>query len=301
MAENITSFYDLYNRANDAGKATDIQPDDLFIMQRGTGSNRNKCIKGSDLKLSSALVIATAGDTVPATLIQKLYNSDTINFDDTTVAGNKKIVAELRTNSVDTAHLKDSAVTTSKIAEGAVTESKIALNSIQEQAIKNLAVTTAKLGNASVSTDKLQNNAVTGAKLGMSVINQQYDVGVLISEDFDANNKMDHLVHQFSAVGPGGIIDINLYVLVSWDSYIGDAKFEIRKSGSSTAESTWEVDEHLAIDNIELSRRMVVKNGSSESVNYELHLVGDTDGHTIPSGISGFLACKADIRGVSIA
>ena len=301
MAENVTSLNDIYNRANDAGKATDIQSNDLFYMQRGDGSDRDKCIKGSDMKLSSALVIATAGDTVPATLIQKLYNSDTINFEDTTVAGNKKIVAELRTNSVDTAHLKDSAVTTSKIAEGAVTESKIALNSIQEQAIKNLAVTTAKLGNASVSTDKLQNNAVTGAKLGMSVIDQQYDVGVLISEDFDANNKLDHLVHQFSAVGPGGIIDINLYVLVSWDSYIGDAKFEIRKSGSSTAESTWEVDEHLAIENIELSRRMVVKNGSSESVNYELHLVGDADGHTIPSGISGFLACKADIRGVSIA
>lgn len=301
MVENITSLYDIYNRPNDAGKATDIQSDDMFFMQRGTGSNRNKCIKGSDIIASTGLVIAGTGDPLPLPLIQKLYNSDTIAFDDVTVAGNRKITAELNGNSVDTAHLKSSSVTTAKIAEGAVTESKIAINSIQEQAIKNLAVTTAKLGNASVSTDKLQNNAVTGAKLGMSVIDQQYDVNVLISEDFDANNKLDHLVHQFSAVGPGGIIDINLYVLVSWDSYFGDAKFEIRKSGSSTAESTWEVDEHLEIENIELSRRMVVKNGSSESVNYELHLLGDANGYTWPSGISGFLACKADIRGVSIA
>ena len=34
MPEHITSFYDIYNRANDAGKATDIQTDDLFILQR---------------------------------------------------------------------------------------------------------------------------------------------------------------------------------------------------------------------------------------------------------------------------
>lgn len=302
MAENITSLYDIYNRPNDAGKATDIQADDLVYLQRGTGSNRNKCIKGSDMKLSSALVIAAAGDTVPGNLINKLDNSGDIAFDDFNAAGGKKIKAELKTNVVDADHLKSNSVTTAKIAEGAVTESKMALNSVQTAAIKDLAVTTAKLANASVSTDKLQNNAVTGAKLGMSVIDQKYAaVNVYISEDFDANNKLDHLVHQFSAVGPGGIIDINLYVLVSWEGYFGDAKFEIRKSGSSTAESTWEVDEHLEIENIELSRRMVVKNGSSESVNYELHLLGDANGYTWPSGISGFLACKADIRGVSIA
>lgn len=306
MAENITSLYDIYNRANDAGKATDIQSNDLFYMQRGTGSDRDKCIKGSDIKASTGLVIVSSYSEsnpvdIPEPLLQKLYNSDTINFDDTTVSGNKKIVAELRTNSVDTAHLKSNSVSTAKIAEGAVTESKIALNSIQEQAIKDGAVTTGKLGNGSVSTDKIQNSAVNGAKLDSSVIDVQYD-----DVDIDFGNDIvdiqagtfDHKVHQFSGVGERGLIDITLYVSGVQVSYMTDVKFEIRKSDSPNAESTWDVGT-IPDDEI-ISRRMVVKNGVSSAANYELHLVGKLT-NSVPSGISGFLACRADIRGISIA
>lgn len=300
MAEHITSFYDIYNRANDAGKATDIQSDDLFLLQRGTGSNRNKCIKGSDMKLSSALVIAAAGDTVPGSLINKLDNSGDISFDDFNAAGGKKIKAELKTNVVDADNLKSNSVTTAKIAEGAVRESKIALNSIQEQAIKDSAVTTAKLGDGSVSTAKLQNNAVNGAKLDSSVIDVQYDsVNVIFSEDIvdQQTKKFDHKVHQFSAVWQGGLIDVSFYAVAVQPEYMTEVKFEIRKSGSSTADSTWDIGD---ASDVEVSRRMVVKNGTSSTVNYELHLVGKLTS-AVPSGISGFLACKADIRGISIA
>lgn len=300
MAENITSFYDIYNRPNDAGKATDIQSDDLFFLQRGTGSDRNKCIKGSDMKLSSALVIAAAGDTVPGNLINKLDNSGDIAFDDFDAAGGKKIKAELKTNVVDADNLKSNSVTTAKISEGAVTESKIALNSIQEQAIKDGAVTTSKLGDGSVSTAKLQNNAVNGAKLDSSVIDVQYDsVNVIFSEDIvdQQAKKFDHKVHQFSAVGPGGLIDVSVYAVAVQPEYMTEVKFEIRKSGSSTAGSTWDIGD---ASDVEVSRRMVVKNGTSSAANYELHLVGKLT-NSVPSGISGFLACKADIRGVSIA
>lgn len=296
MAENITSFYDLYNRANDAGKATDIKPDDLFVLQRGTGSNRNKCIKGSDVIASTGLVIAGTGDPLPLPLIQKLDNSGDIVFDDFTAASGRKIKAELKTNVVDADHLKSNSVTNSKIAEGSVTESKIALNSIQEQAIKDSAVTTAKLGDASVSTDKLQNASVSGAKIGSSVIDVQNTVHIDFSVDLDGAD-FDHRVCQFSGVDQGGIIDINLYVIDSASTYMSDVKFEIRKSGSSTADREWDIG---TLSQDEMSRRLVVKNGTSSLVNYELHIVGKLTS-SVPSGLSGFMACKVDIRGFSIA
>lgn len=300
MAENITSFYDLYNRANDAGKATDIQPDDLFVLQRGTGSNRNKCIKGSAIKASTGLVIVSSYSEsnpvdIPEPLLHKLYGSDTIYFEDKTVAGNKKIIAELNTNSVEADHLKSNSVTTAKIAEGSVTESKIALNSIQEQAIKAGAVTNTKLGDASVSTAKLQNNAVSGEKLAMSVIDLQNNVNILFSEDADQNGNVDHVVTQFSAVGHGGVIDVSLYVVGVNIDYMSDVEFEIRKSGSGTADSTWDIGTMTD----EMSRRMVVKNGSLDTANYELHVVGKLT-NQVPSGISGFQVCKIDLRGFYI-
>lgn len=203
MAENITSFYDLYNRANDAGKATDIQSDDLFVMQRGTGSNRNKCIKGSDMKLSSALVIAAAGDTVPGNLINKLDNSGDIAFDDFNAAGGKKIKAELKTNVVDADHLKSNSVTTAKIAEGAVTESKIALNSIQEQAIKDGAVTTSKIADNAVDKNKIAAGAVFGAALNTFIVHKNESVQV-------AGEATKTKVCDFVAVNKMGVIDVTV-------------------------------------------------------------------------------------------
>ena len=296
MAENITSLYDIYNMANDAGKATDIQSNDLFYLQRGTGSDRDKVIKGSDMKLSSALVIAAAGDTVPGNLINKLDNSGDIAFDDFNAASGKKIKATIKTNVVDADHLKSNSVTNAKIAEGAVTESKIALNSIQEQAIKDGAVTTSKLGDGSVSNSKLQNNSVSGGKIDSSVIDVQNTVNIDFSVDLDGDD-FDHRVYQFSGVGQGGIIDINLYVIASASTYMSDVKFEIRKSGSSTADREWDIG---TLSQDEMSRRLVVKNGTSSLVNYELHIVGKLTS-SVPSGLSGFMACKVDIRGFSIA
>lgn len=307
MAEHITSNNDIYNREGGVGKATDIQSDDLFYLQRGTGSYRDKVIKGSDIKASTGLVIVSSYSEsnpldIPEPLRQKLYNSDTINFDDTTVSGNKKIVAELRTNSVDTAHLKSNSVTTAKIAEGAVTESKIALNSIQEQAIKNDAVTGAKLADASVSNAKLQNASVSGSKIATSVIESVHDaVEVTLYEVVDqSTNKCDVTVHQFSAVDAGGFIDVTVYIdAMQNDDYMQNVVLEIRKSGSTTAESTFNIDTPDTTSTV--SRRMVVKNGTSSAANYELHLICNANFTPGGTPISGFQACNVDIRGISVA
>lgn len=307
MAENITSFYELYNRANDAGKATDIRPDDLFVLQRGTGSNSNKCIKGSAIKASTGLVIVSSYSEsnpvdIPEPLLHKLYGSDTIYFEDTTVAGNKKIIAKLNTNSVEAYHLKSNSVTTAKIAEGSVTESKIALNSIQEQAIKAGAVTNTKLGDASVSTDKLQNNAVTGAKLDSSVIDAKHnDVDVTTEDIVDQSTvKCDVVVHQFSSVGTGGLVDITIYAdALATNDYMTDVKFELRKSGSTTVEREFDVGTPSTTTTV--SRRMVVKNGTLTAANYELHLTCKANFEHDGQGIHGFNAYDVDIRGISIA
>ena len=308
MAENITSLYDLYNRPNDAGKATDIQSDDLVYLQRGTGSNRDKVIKGSDILASTGLVIATSGDTSPAPLLQKLYNSDTIAFEDVTVSGNKKVTADVKNASIDTAHLKDSAVTaaklgsssvtTAKIAEGAVTESKIALNSIQTAAIKDSAVTTAKLGDGSVSTAKLQNNAVTGAKLDSSVISYNVKAELEYGTDIDGSGNINYLAKTFSSVAPGGLIDVSLFLEAVQPTYMSQVSIGIRKSGENTDEMTWIIGT-MDPDYV-MSHRLVVKNSTQNAVNYELRLFGKTTG-SVPSGLSRFLACYIDLVGVSIA
>ena len=298
MAENVTSLYDIYNKENDAGKATDIQSDDIVYLQRGTGSDRDKVIKGSDIKLSSSLVIAAAGDTVPGNLINKLDNSGDIAFDDFNAASGKKIKAELKTNVVDADHLKSNSVTTDKINTGAVTESKIALNSIQEQAIKNLAVTTAKLGNASVSTDKLQNNAVTGAKLDSSVISYNVKAELEYGTDIDGSGNINYLAKTFSSVAPGGLIDVSLFLLAVQPTYMSQVEIGIRKSGANTDEMTWIIGT-MDPDHV-MSHRLVVKNSTQNAVNYELRLYGKTTS-SVPSGLSRFLACYIDLVGVSIA
>lgn len=308
MAENITSFYDLYNRANDAGKATDIQSDDLFIMQRGTGSNRNKCIKGSDILKSSGLVIVNSTDTEPYPLYNKLDDSTTIVFQESETSGHHKVKAFVKQNSIDADILKASsviaekiaggAVTSAKIAEGSVTESKIALNSIQEQAIKEGAVTTSKLGDGSVSTAKLQNNAVTGAKLDSSVISDNVKVNLYYNTDIDGSGNINGLIKTFSGVGTGGIIDISLFLVAGEDTYMSQVEIGIRKSGANTDEMKWYIGT-MDPDHV-MSHRLVVKNSTQNSVNYELRLYGKTTG-SVPSGISGFLAGNIDIIGVSIA
>lgn len=308
MAENITSLYDIYNRPNDAGKATDIQSDDLFLMQRGTGSNQNKCIKGSDVLKSSGLVVVNSNDMEPRTLYEKLNDSGTIGFMEDENNGHLRVKAFLFENCVETRHLVDalvttaklgsSSVTTAKIAEGAVTESKIALNSIQEQAIKDGAVTTSKLGDGSVSTAKLQNASVSGAKLGASLINSQYSVNLLIGTDIDqSTNTFASKIHTFSAVDYGGIIDVSVYARGVNITYMDNVKFQIRKTGSSTAETEWDVDKLIVT---ELSRRLLVKNGVNSPATYELWVIGDVTS-AMPTGLSGFLACEVELRGISMA
>lgn len=302
MAENITSNNDIYNREGDVGKATDIQPNDLFYMQRGTGSNRDKCIKGSDILLSSSLVTATTGDEAPAHLIQKLYNSDTVKFEDVTVSGIKKIKAEVKNGSIDTFHLVDEAITTAKINTGAVTESKMAIDSINTSSIKNDAVTGAKLADASVSNAKLQNASVSGSKIATSVIESVHDaVEVTLYEVVEpSTNKCDVTVHQFSAVDAGGFIDVTVYFdALQNDDYMQNVVMEIRKSGSTTAESTFNIDTPDATSTV--SRRMVVKNGTSSAANYELHLICNANFTPGGTPISGFQACNVDIRGISVA
>lgn len=308
MAENITSLYDLYNRPNDAGKATDIQSDDLFIMQRGTGSNRNKCIKGSDVLKSSGLVIVNSTDTEPQPLYNKLDDSTTIVFQESETSGHHKVKAFVKQNSIDADILKASsvitekiasgAVTTAKIAEGAVTESKIALNSIQEQAIKDGAVTTSKLGDGSVSTAKLQNNAVTGAKLDSSVISDYVKAELEYGTDIDGSGNINFLAKTFSSVAPGGLIDVSLFLEAVQPTYMSQVEIGIRKSGENTDEMTWTIGT-MDPDYV-MSHRLVVKNSTQNAVNYELRLLGKTTS-SVPSGLSRFLACYINIVGVSIA
>lgn len=298
MAENVTSNLDIYNRANNVGKATEIQSDDLFYLQRGTGSDRDKCIKGSDIIASSGLVIATTGDDRPAPLLQKLYNSDTIAFEDTTVSGIKKVTADIKSDSISTFHLIDQSVTTTKINDYCVTHTKMADDAVGTDNIINASVTQAKLEDASVSTAKLQNASVSGAKLGTSLINSQYSVNLLIGTDIDqSTNTFASKIHTFNGVDYGGIVDVSVHALGVNITYMDNVKFQLRKSGSNTAETEWDVDKLLET---ELSRRLLVKNGVNSSATYELWIVGDITS-AMPSIISGFLACEVDLRGISIA
>lgn len=269
MPVHGTTLKLLYNRPNDKGKATDIQQDDLFYMQRGEGSDRDKAIKGKDILLSSSLVTATTGDDAPGHLINKLYNSDTIAFDDVTVSGQKKVTAEIKTNSIESTHLKDGSVTTPKIPDGNVT------------------------------TDKLANAAVNGKKLDYSAIDKQYDnVSVMTTDIVDqATSACDVTVHTFSGVGEGGCVDVSVFVS-DVSEYMTDLKFELRKSGSTTVEREFDIG--TPASGRTYSRRMVVKNSTSNGVNYELHLT--CKANFSPGGvpISGFQACDVDLRGLSI-
>lgn len=277
MAENITSLNDIYNRDNDVGKATDIQPDDLVYIQRGTGSNRDKCIKGSDLLASTSLVSATTGDTAPRHLIQKLDNGGDIVFDDVTVAGIKKIKADLKTNTVDTDNLKSGAVTTEKIADGSVITSKITDGAVKTAKIEDGAVSEDKLQTDSVSTAKIKNGNVKASKLSTSIIDfMDNEVAAGAIGTFATR------VRTYSGVDPYGILDVtvDLKSAIGYGTDVGfeDLAFELRTSGSSTAVASFEIrkiDGNYDHD----STRFVVKNGANLTT-YELYITGKWNDNT---------------------
>lgn len=270
MAENITSLYDIYNRDGDVGKATDIQPDDLVYMQRRTGSNRDKCIKGSDIIASTGLVIATTGDPLPLPLIQKLDNSGDIAFDDFTAASGKKIKADLKTNTVGSDHLKSNSVTTAKIAEGAVTESRIALNSIQEQAIKDGAVTENKLGTQSVSTAKIKAAAVKAVKLDTNIFEHADNGFVTGSGPFES------LVTTYTAVNARGFLDVTVDLLCGFASTssvgFSQVALQIRDHDSGTVLKTYSVG--VPEQGTHYVKRFIVRNADTEAKNYDLFVSG---------------------------
>lgn len=283
MPVHGTTLKLLYNRPNDKGKATDIQDEDLVYLQRGDGSDRDKAIKGSDLKISNGKVLADSEDTVPKTLYGKLLDSPTISFQKTTQGSapdNRYVTAGVKDSSIDTQHIKNSAVESAKIKDGAVT--------------------TQKIPDGNVTTPKLANNSVTGEKFDSSVIDQQYTaVQVMTTDIVDQQTAAcDVKVHTFSGVGTGGFVDVLIYVN-NVSEYMTDVKFEIRKTGSSTVDSEFSIG--TPASNKEYSRRMVVKNSASTAANYELHLT--CKANFSPGGvpISGFQAFDADIRGISLA
>lgn len=283
MPVHGTTLKLLYNRPNDKGKATDIQDEDLVYLQRGDGSDRDKAIKGSDLKISNGKVLADSEDTVPKTLYGKLLDSPTISFQKTTqgsAPGNRYVTAGVKDGSIDTQHIKNSAVESAKIKDGAVT--------------------TPKIPDGNVTTQKLANNSVTGEKFDSSVIDKQYTaVGVMTTDIVDQQTAAcDVKVHTFSGVGTGGFVDVLLYVN-NVSEYMTDVKFEIRKTGSSTVDSEFSIG--TPASNKEYSRRMVFKNSASNAANYELHLT--CKANFSPGGvpISGFQAFGVVIRGISLA
>lgn len=291
MEENVTSNYDIYNRANDVGKATDIQSEDLFYMQRGTGSDRDKCIKGSDILASTSLVSATTGDTNPRHLIQKLDNGGDIAFDDVTVAGIKKIKADLKTNTVDKDHLKSGAVTTAKIADGAVTYDKMAEASVGNTTLINGAVTTSKLENGAVSEDKLQTDSVSTAKIKNGNVKAS-KLSTNIIDFMDSHVEADGIdqsartfakkVRTYSGVDPYGIIDVtvDLKSAIGYGTDVGfeDLAFELRTSGSSTAVASFDIRK-IDGDYGHDSTRFVVKNGANLTT-YELYITGKWNDNT---------------------
>lgn len=184
MAENITSFYDIYNRPNDAGKATDIQSDDLFVMQRGTGSNRNKCIKGSDMLMANSNVVVDSSDNNPTALLGKFYDVGyPIGVSAVTVGNSRYIVFGIKQGAVDTAHIKDSAVESTKINDGAVTTSKIADNAVDK--------------------NKIAAGAVFGAALNTFIVHKNESVQV-------AGEATKTKVCDFVAVNKMGVIDVTV-------------------------------------------------------------------------------------------
>ena len=287
MSENITSLHDIYNRDGDIGKATDIRSDDLVYLQRGTGSNRDKCIKGSDLLASTGLVIATAGDPLPLPLIQKLDNSGDIYFDDFTAASGKKIKADLKTNTVGSDHLKSNSVTTAKIAEGAVTESRIALNSIQEQAIKDGAVTENKLGAQSVSTGKIKAAAVKASKLDTNIFEHTVN-------DFVASSGEDR-VTTYTAVDARGFLDVTVDFLCRWGSTtevgFSQVALEIRDHDSGTVLRTYSIG--VPEDGTHYVKRFIVRNADVEAKNYDLYVSStftDNTTHGVTPTIGDFVS-----------
>ena len=287
MAENITSFYDIYNRPNDTGKATDIQSDDLVYLQRGTGSNRNKCINGSDLLASTSLVSATTGDTAPRHLIQKLDNGGDIVFNDVTVAGIKKIKADLKTNTVDTDNLKSGAVTTAKIDDGAVTTAKIADGSVITSKITDGAVKTAKIEDGAVSEDKLQTDSVSTVKIkNGNVKASKLSTSIIdfmdTSVEAGAIGTFATRVRTYSGVDPYGILDVtvDLKSAIGYGTDVGfeDLAFELRTSGSSTAVASF-VIRKIDGDYDHDSTRFVVKNGANLTT-YDLYITGKWNDNT---------------------
>lgn len=287
MAEHITSLHDIYNRPNDEGKATDIQSDDIVYLQRGTGSNRNKCIKGSDLLESTSLVSATTGDTAPRHLIQKLDNGGDIAFDDVTVAGIKKIKADLKTNTVDTDNIKSGAVTTAKIDDGAVTTAKIADGSVITSQITDGAVKTAKIEDGAVSEDKLQTDSVSTVKIkNGNVKASKLSTNIIdfmdTSVEAGAIGTFAKKVRTYSGVDPYGILDVtvDLKSAIGYGTDVGfeDLAFELRTSGSSTAVASF-VIRKIDGDYDHDSTRFVVKNGANLTT-YELYITGKWNDNT---------------------
>ena len=280
MAENITSLYDIYNRDGDVGKATDIQSDDLVYLQRGTGSNRDKCIKGSDILKSSGLVIVNSTDTEPYPLYNKLDDSTTIVFQESETSGHYRVKAFVKHGSIDTDHLKSSsvitekiaggAVTTAKIAEGAVTESRIALNSIQEQAIKDGAVTENKLGTQSVSTAKIKAAAVKAVKLDTNIFEHAVNDFVTGSGPFES------LVTTYTAVNARGFLDVTVDLLCGFNSTssvgFSQVALEIRDHDSGTVLRTYSVG--VPEQGTHYVKRFIVRNADTEAKNYDLFVSG---------------------------
>lgn len=289
MAENITSLYDIYNRDGDVGKATDIQSDDLVHLQRGTGSNRDKCIKGSDILKSSGLVIVNSTDTEPQPLYNKLDDSTTIVFQESETSGYHKVKAFVKHGSIDTDHLKSSsvitekiaggAVTTAKIAEGAVTESRIALNSIQEQAIKDGAVTENKLGTQSVSTAKIKAAAVKAVKLDTNIFEHAVN-------DFVASSGED-LVTTYTAVDARGFLDVTVDFLCTWGSTpevgFSQVALEIRDHDSGTVLRTYSIG--VPEYGTHYVKRFIVRNADVEAKNYDLYVSSTLTDNT-PHGVT---------------
>lgn len=297
MAENITSLYDIYNRANDVGKATDIQPDDLVYLQRGTGSNRDKCIKGSDILKSSGLVIVNSTDIEPQPLYNKLDDSTTIVFQESETSGHHKVKAFVKQNSIDADILKASsvitekiasgAVTTAKIAKGAVTESRIALNSIQEQAIKDGAVTENKLGAQSVSTDKIKAAAVKATKLDTTIFESADNDFVMVSGE--------DRVRTYTAVGARGFLDVTVDFLCTMGSSpeisYSQVALEIRDHDSGTVLRTYSIG--VPEYGTHYVKRFIVRNADTEAKNYDLYVSGtvtDTTPHGVTPTIGDFVS-----------
>ena len=226
-------------------------------------------------------VLVDSSDSTPGKLAGKFYDvGSPIGVSAVNVGTGRYIVIGIKEGSVDTVHLKDDSCATAKIPDGAVT--------------------THKIPDGNITGPKLENQSVSGLKIGYSVVDSQYDnVNVYTTDIVDQpTSRCDVLVHTFNPVNYGGFIDFTMFIDGGFSENMSEIKFQIRKSGESNVDCEWNVGNSTYF---RVSRRMVVKNSSLYSAQYELHLVcvGDFNPGGVP--ISGFLACDVDIRGIIVA